>query len=419
MSKKLSKKNAFLIFFIGLAGQIAWAVENQYYNVFMYNAITPEPLWVSVMVAASAIMATITAIIMGSFSDILGKRKPFLVYGFLFWTITTAIFPLAALLHPVIVAVMIAIFFDCVMTFFGSTAYDATFNAYVIDITTVENRGKALGILQLTLVISTMVTYGISGYIISAFGYYFFFYMVGFIVGIFGFVGALFVKEPQNLKPLNVKLWDHIKSTFKKDSFIQNKDCFLVLTGATIWGIGFNVFFPFILIYLQYYIGLTIETASLVVLIAFIFTISAAYPIGLLTDKLGRKKIAIYSVIFDSIAIILFAFSRDIIFLIITGALTQVFMTSWNISANTWIRDHYPEDKYGQFSGYFILFTVLFTMIPGPLLGGWLSTAFGIPAIIDGKPGYIPTPIIYVIASIIMVFAIMPLLKAKETTRKD
>jgi len=92
MSKKLSKKNAFLIFFIGLAGQIAWAVENQYYNVFMYNAITPEPLWVSVMVATSAIMATITAIVMGSFSDILGKRKPFLVYGFLFWTITTRFF---------------------------------------------------------------------------------------------------------------------------------------------------------------------------------------------------------------------------------------------------------------------------------------------------------------------------------------
>ena len=90
MSEKISKKNLICIIFVSLAGQIAWQVENQYYNVFLYNEIAPVPLYVAIMVAASAIAATITSIIMGAYSDVKGKRRPFLLIGFICWTITTA-----------------------------------------------------------------------------------------------------------------------------------------------------------------------------------------------------------------------------------------------------------------------------------------------------------------------------------------
>jgi MFS family permease len=90
-------------------------------------------------------------------------------------------------------------------------------------------------------------------------------------------------------------------------------------------------------------------------------------------------------------------------------------MTIWTISSNTWIKDLYPEEKYGQFSGYFILFTVLFTMIPGPLIGGWLAQEFGIPFIDEnGIEGFIPTPIIFFVAAIIILFTLIPILFAKE-----
>ncbi|MBY9012558.1 MAG: MFS transporter, partial [Candidatus Lokiarchaeota archaeon] len=138
MAEKISKRITLSVIMITLAGQLAWGVENQFFNVFMYNVIAPIPMFISIMVAASAITATITSIVMGALSDIKGKRKTFIIIGFVFWTITTAIFPLSGLLTPynVILAVILAILFDCVMTFFGSTAYDANFNAYVTDITT-------------------------------------------------------------------------------------------------------------------------------------------------------------------------------------------------------------------------------------------------------------------------------------------
>jgi len=414
MSEKLSKRVLLSVIFLSFAGQVAWAIENQYYNVFMYNAIAPVPMYVSYMVAASAIVATLTSILMGALSDVKGKRKIFLQVGFLFWAITTAIFPLAAVFRPVIVGVIMAITFDCIMTFFGSTAYDATFNAYVTDVTTLENRGKIMGIVEIMTLVAVLLSYGAAGFIIADFGYFVFFYIVGGLVGIFGVLGAFIAPEPKNLKPLNVSIWEHILSTFKEGELKKHKNYFLVLTGAGLWGMAFNVFFPFVLIYMQHYLHLGLELASILIFIALLVSLILAYPAGMLVDKIGRKKIAIASVVLESIALFLFAEATDLIGIIIAGILWVFFMTVWDIASGTWIKDLYPETKRGQFSGYFILFTVLFTMVPGPLIGGWLASEYGIPTVINGEPGYIPTPVIFIAAALLILLTIIPLLLAKE-----
>ncbi len=73
MSEKISKRITLSVIMITLAGQLAWGVENQFFNVFMYNVIAPIPIFISIMVVASAITATITSIVMGALSDIKGK----------------------------------------------------------------------------------------------------------------------------------------------------------------------------------------------------------------------------------------------------------------------------------------------------------------------------------------------------------
>jgi len=338
--------------------------------------------------------------------------------GYTFWAITTAIFPFAGVLKPVIVAVTVAIIFDCIMTFFGSTGYDATFNAYVTDVTTLSNRGKAVSIVQLMSLVATLITYGLSGFIITMFGYFFFFYFVGALVGLFGITGALLAPEPETLKPLNISIWEHIRSTFRKDQIKNYKDYFLVLTGAGLWGMAVNVFFPFVIIYLQHYIKISLELASLLIFVAILASMIAAYPIGMLIDKVGRKKIAVAAVFLESISLFLFALTTDLLLLTITGTMWVFFMTVWGIASGTWIKDLYPEEKRGQFSGYFILFTVLFTMVPGPLIGGWLASEFGIPTTIGGEAGFIPTPIIFMAAALLILLTVLPLIPAKELKDK-
>ena len=38
-----------MLLLLGLAGQLAWAVENQFFNTFLYDRITPNPQAVSLM----------------------------------------------------------------------------------------------------------------------------------------------------------------------------------------------------------------------------------------------------------------------------------------------------------------------------------------------------------------------------------
>ena len=86
----------------------------------------------------------------------------------------------------------------------------------------------------------------------------------------------------------------------------------------------------------------------------------------------------------------------------------------WHISAQTWIKDLYPAEKYGQFSGYYLIFNVLIGMIIGPLIGGYIATQYGKPIVIDGVPGTIPPPLIYIVGAFIVLLAIIPVFKAKE-----
>lgn len=137
---KLSKKFWLTMVIFGLTGQVAWVVENMYLNVFIYKMFHASAANISMMVAASAVTATITTLLIGALSDRVGKRKIFICGGYILWGISILLFCLirmdilTALTGSVAMAsslgVSLVIIMDCVMTFFGSSANDACFNAW-------------------------------------------------------------------------------------------------------------------------------------------------------------------------------------------------------------------------------------------------------------------------------------------------
>ena len=72
---KLSSKFWLALTLFSLIGQVAWVVENMYFNVFIYKMFHASAKQISWMVSASAISATITTILIGALSDKIGKRK--------------------------------------------------------------------------------------------------------------------------------------------------------------------------------------------------------------------------------------------------------------------------------------------------------------------------------------------------------
>ena len=98
---KLPGRTWFNICLFGLVGQIAWNLENMYYNTFMYNTVyeggtvtgtLSSMTAIRLMVALSAITAVVTTFIMGNLSDKMNKRKVFISVGYLIWGIITAAF---------------------------------------------------------------------------------------------------------------------------------------------------------------------------------------------------------------------------------------------------------------------------------------------------------------------------------------
>lgn len=89
--------------------------------------------------------------------------------GYIIWGIVTASFGFITvgntekLFHSanaVATASLIIIVMDCVMTFFGSTGFDAAFNSWVTDVTDNTNRGRAETVMQALPLLAILVVFG-------------------------------------------------------------------------------------------------------------------------------------------------------------------------------------------------------------------------------------------------------------------
>ncbi len=418
-TSSLPAKIWIAIILLGFSGQLAWGVENQFFNTFMYNKITPDPRPVSWMVAASAVAATLTTILMGTLSDRTrsrwGRRRPYFLFGYLAWGVTTALFPMAAFFRPVTLAIGMAILFDCIMTFFGSTANDAALNAYITDVTTTQNRGRVIGMVEILTWVAILIVYGGAGPIIDKLGYFAFFYAIGGLVLVLGVVGSFFVREEEIKDKPTGGYWRQLAESFQWKNLVANRDFFFVLMGISLWAIAQNIFFPYLIIYLQHYLQMDTTSSSITIAVCILIGgIALAWPLGLLIDRWGRKPMALIAVGAEMIGLILFSLTKSFIPLIITGILWLAPLTAWTIATSAWSKDLFPEDKRGQFAGFYLFFWVMLPMILGPLTGGWLGSAYGIKTVIDGQTAYVPTPLLFQVAGVATLLAAIPLFFVKE-----
>ena len=86
--KKTDRKFWIALTVFSLMGQIAWVVENMYFNVFIYKMFNASAADISAMVGASAVAAALTSVFMGALSDKIGKRKLFICAGYIAWGIS-------------------------------------------------------------------------------------------------------------------------------------------------------------------------------------------------------------------------------------------------------------------------------------------------------------------------------------------
>ena len=406
MNKKLERRNILIVVILGVLGQIAWGLENSWFNTYTYDAITTETWPIALMNGASAVVATLTTFLIGTVSDRLGKRKPFIRFGYLIWGFFTAAILLGEAMPSVTSAAIMVVIIDCVMTFFGSTAYDACYNAWTTDISDETSRGKITAIVQIAPLVSGVILVG-AGAVIDNFGYHVFFISIGLLVSVIGLVVGGWLEDAPDLKPDETangrNLIRDVLSAFSGESVRSNKLLFLVLITFCAVATGFQVTYAYEMIYANNYLGISKSFGTLLTAGALPFIVAASFIGGKMADT-GKGKFGLMiSPVLFAIGAFLHGSSKNIGVVIVARVFLYVGYFLMSVIATAMFKNLTPEESRGKFEGVRMVFVVLLPMIIGPQIGSALIDAYGI------------APILYIVTGIVGLLAYIPIVLIKKT----
>ncbi len=445
-NKKLTfgRQNWTILLLFGLIGQIAWSVENMYFNLFVFDTISPNLDAITLMVQLSGVAATITTLIAGTLSDKTGNRRKFIAYGYIIWGVTVALFGFISpenmqtlfkteLSTAITIALAFVIVGDCVMTFFGSTANDAAFNAWVTDNTKEEFRGKVEGVLSILPLLSMLIVAGGFGILVSFIGYKWLFFGLGAIITACGVGGVFLIKDSPTLEKKG-SLKDIVYG-FKPSVIKGNPTLYLTLCIIGVYGVACQIFMPYLIIYMQTNLGFSVVEYSVVFGLAIALGAVANLLFGGMTDKLNKAKLLYLAAAILTVGLAgmyVSNFDSKTATLVTFGLFGFVMITGYilvSALSGAIVRDYTPENNAGKLQGVRMIFSVLIPMLLGPMIGNAINKAANIPLPDLGSADamttqYIPAPGIFLAGAIAsaLLFVLIPFLcktmqkeKAKKT----
>lgn len=421
--KKISTTNWILMWVLGIAGQLCWNVENSWFNTFIYNNVAPMPEIVSWMIGVSASVTTFSTFFFGTLSDRKGKRKPFIVLGYILWGIFTIGFGFAQFLpkNPIVVAALFCVAMDAIMSFFGSMAYDSAFCSWTTDISDESNRGLVGAIFAALPVIATIIGTVVSGMIVDALGFFPFFIITGCMVGACAIIATFTLKEdPIPINKDEKGFWHQFFSVFNFNIVKKNKELFWVLLVLMAYFIGFNIYYPYLSIYFVNFLGYDYTMSGIIQGSGLIVAVALTFPMASLVEKNRNFSVITLSIIANIFGIFLICTSSNTsLAQIIVGTFfaglgyVLIFQT-----LTAWMKNLFPEDARGQFEGVKIVFFVLIPMIISPLISNFVINKWGIEMLVDGKLGMVPNQALLVAAGIFILFTFIPLFPASKMLKK-
>ena len=411
---------ALIIF--SLTGQIAWVVENMYFNVFIYKMFHASAGAISLMVAASAVAATLTTVLIGALSDKIGKRKIFMCAGYIFWGLSIiafafirvdvilALFPglvtapgtagatMAAAASAASVGVTLTIIMDCVMTFFGSSANDAAFNAWLTDAADHGGRGAAEGVNSMMPLLAILVVFGgfMSFDLDKEDSWIRIFLIIGIAVLVIGVLGIFLITETGVRKAENENYFANIVYGFRPSVIAANRALYLTLLSFVIFNISIQIFMPYLLLYYDVSLGMH----NYVVIFAPAILVAAVVTafVGRLYDRKGFRGSVFPAVGMLMAGYVLLFFFRATVPVFIGSLLMMSGYLSGLAVFGARIRDNIPAGKAGMFQGLRIFAQVLIPGVIGPAVGAAILRNAEQIVNSDGTLSFVPNRNIFLAA---------------------
>ncbi len=443
---KLGGRIWFNILIFGLMGQVAWSVENMFFNTFLYNSIYSGASQsavngsidvmsaISAMVAFSAATAVITTFLIGTWSDKAGKRKRFICIFYILWGIVTAsfgaisrentaaLFGLSDETKILTATVCIVITMDCVMTFMGSAGNDAAFNAWVTDVTSTKNRATVESILSFLPIVASVAVMGLAG-AVGSIGYHLFFIVLGAVVALCGIIGMFTLKDGTIQAQPSDSYWQDLIYGFRPSVVRENKKLYLALTAVCISSTAFQVFFPYIFIYLGNVLNFSLDSlmASLtptiiaVAVVVLVLVVVLLVSMGKLMDKFGKEKFVIFATLLYFAGLLAAGFAKTAVTFLICALPAMAGWGLISIGMNASVRDFMPQGKVGAFQGIRMIFFVLIPMVVGPVIGNLVCRISSVTytneyGVVTSAPG----SVMFFASAAVAIFILIPALILKK-----
>ena len=448
-----------IIWGMGLAGQLCWNMENQWFNTFVYAKISGDVNIVTWMVIVSALVTTISTFVFGTLSDRMGKRKVLVSTGYIIWGATTILFGLTEYARDSGIGVLVAlsgflvVLTDAIMSFFGSLGCDAGYNVWLNDYTDNSNKGQVGAALAVLPVIATVIgtvvggilinignpTVGTDAYDPSQDNYQLLFWVMGMFVILMGILSIFLMKDAPDVKPHKKGTFmEQLISVFQVETLKENphlKELLLACGVTCAFFIPFNFYFTHLGNWLIYDIGLTATNMGLMEGIALLLAALVTIPFAKLINKEKTPLVALIAVLTNALGLILmFLFVKSpesvdamnlfsgknvplfiCVFFVGTGyvLVTQACMI--------WVRGLFPEENRGALEGIRVVSFTLIPMFLGTLIGNAIikNTPQPNPQYdIYGHVIDVPQENLFLIAGFMVLLTLVPLFFAAKEYNK-
>lgn len=368
------------IFFLGMVSFLTDTSSEMIFTLmplFLSNVLGATTVVIGFVEGLADSIASLVRIASGWFSDRLGKRKPLTVIGYTLSSIAKPFMYLAST-WTIVLGVRFA-------DRLGKGIRTAPRDALVADSATLENRGKAFGFhraMDTSGAVCGLVTAAIVVFLLQkgafelARGTYQLLVLIGVIPAILALFLFLFIHEIRKQNPVPVEGTDlpsspgidregnSIKSNTRFKIFLaiiflftlgNSSDAFLVLRAQNLGNSVFSILLMLILFNIVY--------------------AAISTPAGILSDRLGRKRLIILGWLAYGTTYLGFALSSSSWQVWLLFMLYGVHYGLAEGVARAFVADLVPENKRG--TAYGLFHTVVgATLLPASVIAGWLWHTF-------------------------------------------
>lgn len=287
------------------------------------------------------------------------------------------------------------------MTFFGSTANDAAFNAWLTDSTDETNRGAAEGINAMMPLVSVLAVFG--GFMSLNQDlpdtWSLIFATIGSLTMVVGILGFFLIKEP-SIQPVKDPYFGSIFYGFRPKIIRENRKLYLALVGFILFNIAIQIFMPYLIIYYEKTLMMTNYVFVFAPAIIVASIVTALW--GRVYDKKGFAFSGLLAVSGLLIGFAILYLTRTTVPVFI-GTL---FMMSGYLAGmavfGAVIRDYTPVGKAGRFQGVRIFSQVFVPGLVGPAISAKILQNAQTFIDTDGRESFIPNANIFLAAAIVL-----------------